>query len=205
MESSLDSWLLDSGESSTVHQLEVAQSSSSSSQDFSSATKLCYVNQDRQYNPPLLVVHQQARRNSISSLNGTSNKSLDTVSTEPNHNTGRAHSWLTEHNSWFRVSPRDFQKSEDDEVTDISTNTSSLGPFTRDLIANRKTKSLPNYMSWMLDPDARYTDALSFSKILLGISCLESWTWFERNIYRFWWLWWYRNGRVLCDSLCCSI
>ncbi|KAG1085517.1 hypothetical protein G6F42_021365 [Rhizopus arrhizus] len=96
------------------------------SQDISSTTELDCLNQDRQYDQPLL--HQQTRRNSISPSTGTSYGSLDMVSTAPNHDTGTTHSGFTEYNSRFRISPTVLQESMDDQTTDFSTTTSNLGP-----------------------------------------------------------------------------
>lgn len=63
------------------------------------------------------------------------------------------------------------------------------GPFTIDLFADRTTKLLPYYLSWMPDPDALYTDVLSIpwnkiSNSFLnppGISFLRSCTRSDRN------------------------
>ncbi|CEP11776.1 hypothetical protein, partial, partial [Parasitella parasitica] len=52
-------------------------------------------------------------------------------------------------NQWM-IKPHIFQQIQQ-----------TWGPFSIDLFADRTTRLLPNYVSWMPDPEARYTDALS--------------------------------------------
>ncbi|KAL9539402.1 hypothetical protein PS6_011222 [Mucor atramentarius] len=108
--SSSPSWALDNGRSSTIHQLEGAQSSSSSSEDISSTTELdCLNEENRQYDQPLLYIYKQGGNGSL--------PLLEELATEvwiwclQNRIMIQAHQ--------FRVSPTVLEEPMDDQATDI--------------------------------------------------------------------------------------
>ncbi|GAN05150.1 hypothetical protein MAM1_0083c04619 [Mucor ambiguus] len=125
MELTSGAQILDSRGSGSVYQLEGIEGCTSSSQDFPSTTKLYGVDQDRQHNQS--VIHQQARRYSLSSSSGISNGGLDMVFAEQDYDPSTAHSRCSQQNSGFRVSPTIFQEPVDDQTAYISTNTANLG------------------------------------------------------------------------------
>ena len=132
MEASSGARLLDSRGSSTVDQLERAESSTFSSQDLPSPTELDSIDQDRQYNQP--IIHQQARRYSLSSPSRISHRGMDMVFGAQDHDPSTTHSGCSQQDSGFRVSSTILQESMDDQTVCLPADSPNLGPvFDRSL------------------------------------------------------------------------
>lgn len=159
MGSALGARVLDGRESRSVYQLEGVESSTYSPQDFPSATEFHGINQDRQYNQPL--IHQQARRHSLSSFTGTGYGGLDLVPGEQDNEPSTTYSGCSQQDSGFRASPTVLKNQWMIKPHIFQQIHQTWGPFSIDLFADRTIKQLPNYVSWMPDLDALYPDALS--------------------------------------------
>ncbi|KAK4514697.1 meiotic PUF protein 1 [Mucor velutinosus] len=127
MEESAGPWFLDSGRGSPIDQLEGTTSCIYSPQNFPSAAEFNSANLDRQRNQ--LILHQQARWNSLSSANGIGNAGLDMVSPQSHNDSGPTHSRHSQQDRRLRVSAPVFQESMGDQAADILTDTASLGTF----------------------------------------------------------------------------
>lgn len=193
------SWVLESGGSSAIHQLEIAQSSSYSFQDFSSAAEICYLDQGRQYNQPLLYINKQDETRSLPSMELATKVWIRCLQ---NRIKIQAQNIQGLQNTIADFEPgRQFFRNQCMMKSQISKQIYQIwSHFTMKLFADRTTKLLPNYVFWIPGQDA-----LSYSQIFFEISCcLESWSGFERNNCPCW-LWWYPTDRVLPDSLWCSV
>ncbi|KAG1526955.1 hypothetical protein G6F52_001971 [Rhizopus delemar] len=121
------SWLLESNRSSSIDQLAGTQGSSLGSQDLSGTENLNHSHQNGQRNQ--FIVYQQARWNSFSPIIGTSDRSLELVSSPQYNDPGPAYLWNLQHNSGHRVSSNLLQESMADQTFCIRGTQQDMGSF----------------------------------------------------------------------------
>ncbi|KAG1148991.1 hypothetical protein G6F37_011502 [Rhizopus arrhizus] len=108
------SWLLDSNRSSPIDQLAGTQGGSFGSQNLSGTEELNHSHQDGQHNQ--LIVYQQARWNSFSPIIGTSDRSLELVSSPQYNDPGSAYQRNSQHNGGHGVSSNLLQEPMADQT-----------------------------------------------------------------------------------------
>ncbi|KAI9266977.1 hypothetical protein BY458DRAFT_512404 [Sporodiniella umbellata] len=109
--------VLDSGGSSTVHQLEGAESCTPCSKDLPPTAEIYSFDSNGQHDQPFL--HQQAGRYSLSSSLGISNGSMDLVFEAQDYDPSTTHTRHTQHDRGLRVSPAILQESDGQTVTKV--------------------------------------------------------------------------------------
>jgi hypothetical protein len=121
------SWLLDSNRSSSIDQLSGTQGGSFGSQDLLGTEELNHSHQDGQHNQ--LIVYQQAWWDSFSPIIGTSDRSLELVSSPQYNDPGSAYQWNLQHNSGHGVSSNLLQEPMADQTFCIRGAQQDMGSF----------------------------------------------------------------------------
>lgn len=125
LESTSSSWLLDSMGSGTINQLARTQSCFSGASDFSPSSAFHNLNSNGQHYQPIL--YQQTRRDSLSGIIGTSNRSLELVSTAQDSDSGTTHQRSEQHDSRYGITQDLLQESVENQALNIPTNIAPLG------------------------------------------------------------------------------
>ncbi|KAG0780590.1 hypothetical protein G6F16_012240 [Rhizopus arrhizus] len=117
LESTSSSWLLDSMGSGTINQLARTQSCFSGASDFSPSSAFHNLNSNGQHYQPIL--YQQTRRDSLSGIIGTSNRSLELVSTAQDSDSGTTHQRSEQHDSRYGITQDLLQESDNQAIAKV--------------------------------------------------------------------------------------
>lgn len=125
-------WILDHTGSSPIHQLEGTQGGPSSTDDFPSTSKFDDFDTNGQYDQSFL--HQQARRYSLSSFNGTGYRSLELVPGQQYTYPSTTYSWNSQQHCGHGITSNFFQEPMAIETEGFPNDQPLVGPpFNRPL------------------------------------------------------------------------